>query len=425
MKTIYKFCGKWRSAEGRLLPTGRKNVESGMRNVCCRVFYLLLTSFSPLLLFTSCIDEYEADISAEDSNLLVVEGTICSAELNKFYLSRTQDIKATHAPRMVTGASVSVHGSDGSEYKAQATDDYYACWIDQLEPDVKYYLHIEADGEVYESEPQLPIRTEKIASVVGAQDTPDRHIDVLVTPDAPFDASKTNYYTWSYIETWEVHPEYTTYVYFDTNTMQKVDSMGIFPERGWRNALGTNILVEASTHYEDQHIQRIKLYDFDNGDERLFFKYSGLVQQRAISKEEYEYECARRQASSEMGGLFTPLPSALPTNIHCLTSRKSVIGFVGCALNTAKYRFFFDSRDFIVSRTYKGDTRVWLHDFTIDECLRMARQGMYLCEWDDNRMNGGGPLNTAWATKYQLDVRERGAYTEEPDFWSLDEDVSY
>ena len=113
----YKFSGKWK-------------VESGMRNVCCKVISFLfpLSSF----LFISCVDEYEADIAAEDSNLLVVEGTICSAELNKFYLSRTQDLRASHAPRMVTGASVSVHGSDGSEYKAEATDDYYACWIDQL-----------------------------------------------------------------------------------------------------------------------------------------------------------------------------------------------------------------------------------------------------------------------------------------------------
>ena len=65
-------------------------------------FYLL--SFL-LLTLSGCIDEYDADIAAEDSNLLVVEGTICSAELNKFYLSRTQDIKATYGPRMVTGAS--------------------------------------------------------------------------------------------------------------------------------------------------------------------------------------------------------------------------------------------------------------------------------------------------------------------------------
>ena len=369
----------------------------------------------------SCIDEYEADIAAEDSQLLVVEGTICSAELNKFYLSRTQNIKDSHAPRMVTGASVSVHGSDGSEYKAQATDDYYSCWIDQLEPDVAYYLHIEADGEVYESEPQRPLRTEEIASVVGVQNTPDSPIDVLVTPDAPFDADKANYYSWSYVETWEVHPEYTTYVYFDIERMQKVDTLGMFPERGWKDALGSTILVEASTHYAGQHIQKLKLYDIDNSNERLFYKYSGLVQQRAISKDEYEYECARRQASSEMGGLFTPLPSALPSNIHCLTSGKSVIGFVGCALNVAKYRFFFYPHDFSVNHPYYGDTRVWLNDCNEEECLRMAKQGMFLCEWDDNRMNGDGPLNTAWATGYQLDVRLRGAYTDEPDFWALGE----
>ena len=406
------------------MKTINKNL-SGIWNVCCRVFYLLLLSFTPSLLFTSCVDEYEADIADKDSNLLVVEGTICSGELNKFYLSRTQDMKASHAARMVPGASVSVHGSDGSEYKAQATDDYYACWIDQLNPDVAYYLHIEADGEVYESEPQQPLRTEKIASVVGVQNTPESQIDVLVTPETPFEANKTNYYSWSYTETWEVHPDYITYVYFDIEKRQKVDSIGIFPERGWRNGIGSSNQVEVSTHYDGHHIQRLKLYDIDNSDERLYYKYSGLVQQRAISKDEYEYELALRQASSEMGGLFTPLPSALPSNIHCLTAHKSVIGFIGCTMNTARYRFFFDPRDFSINRIYNGDKRVWLKDCSIDDCVRIARQGMYLCEWEDNRMNGGGPLNTAWATKYQLDVRQRGAYTEEPDFWSLEEDYSY
>ena len=384
-------------------------------------FVLCLVLVTSALL--SCVDEYEADIHEEDSNLLVVEGTICSAELNKFYLSYTQDIRSSHEPRMVTGASVSVHGSDGSEYKAQATEDYYSCWIDHLDPDVEYYLHIEADGEVYESEPQRPLRTEKIASVVGVQNTPDSNIDVLVTPDAPFDTDKTNYYSWSYIETWEVHPEHTTYVYFDTERKTKVDTIGMFPERGWKNAIGSNILVEASNHYDSQHIQKLKLYDIDHSNERLYYKYSGLVQQRAITKAEYEYELAQRQATSEMGGLFTPLPSVLPTNIHCLTSHKSVIGFIGCSLNTAKYRFFFYPHKFSVNHPYKGDTRIWLKDCNIEDCLRMALQGMFLCEWEDNRMMGGGPLNTAWATEYQLDIRLRGAYTEEPEFWSLDENV--
>ena len=148
------------------------------------------------------------------------------------------------------------------------------------------------------------------------------------------------------------------------------------------------------------------------------------MSQRAISKAEYEYELARRQASSEMGGLFTPLPSALPSNIHCLTSRKPVIGFIGCTLNVAKYRFFLNSYDYSVYRPYHGDNRLWLENCTDEDCLRMVKHGMYLCEWQDERMMMG-PLKTAWAYDYQLDVRLRGAYTQEPDFWKLKGNVSY
>ena len=373
---------------------------------------------------SGCIEEFEADISSEDANLLVVEGTICSAEWNQFYLSRSLAINSSYIPQMVKGASVSVHGSDGSEYKAEETGDYYSCWIDHLSPDVEYYLHIETDGEVYESEPQKPLPTEKIAKVIGVQNTSDNAIDVLVTPEVPLEPDKVIYYSWRYNETWEVHPEYTTYMYFDTETKTKVDTIGLFPERGWKNAIGTTILVGASNNYDNQHIQKLKLYGIDRRNERLFYRYSGLVTQRAISKAEYEYELARRQASSEMGGIFTPLPYALPTNIRCLTSHKSVIGFIGCSLNTAKYRFFFDSSDFAITRPYNFDTRIWLENCNEDDCMRMVKDGLYLCEWDDERLFGG-KLKTAWALDYQLDIRLRGAYTEEPEFWSLKEDVSY
>jgi hypothetical protein len=371
-----------------------------------------------------CIEEYEADISDDDSNLLVVEGTICSGELNKFYLSRTQGLHSSYAPHMEKGASVSVRGTDGSEYKAHATDDYYSCQIGQLSPDEEYYLHIETDGEIYESEPQKPLRTEKISSVRGVQYSQESDIDVLVTPEAPIESDQVHYYMWSYDETWEGRPEYTTSVYYDTEKKEAVDTIGMFPERGWKDAIGTTILVGASTNYDGQHIQGLKLYDIGRGEERLFHKYSGLVRQRAISKAEYEYELARLQASSEMGGLFTPLPSTLPSNIHCLTSHKSAIGFIGCSLNVAKYRFFLYPYEFSVNFHYHGDTRLWLENCTDEDCLRMVSHEMYLCEWQDERMMGGS-LKTAWAYGYQLDVRLRGAYIEEPDFWKLKENVSY
>ena len=379
--------------------------------------YLVLCLMAGVCTLSGCIEEYEADISEDDSNLLVVEGTICSSEWNIFILTRTQAINSDYKLKMVSGARVSVRGTDGSEYPTESDGGYYFCQIGFLYPDVEYYLHIEADGEVYESEPQRPLRTEEIAEVIGVQDTPESNIDVLVTPEAPFEPGQTNYYAWTYDETWEVHADYTTTIYFDPTIMKPVFKANQFPERGWKDAAGKTRTVGASLSYEGQHIRRLKMYDLDRSDERVFYRYSGLVHQRAISKAEYEYELAKAQAGSEMGGLFTPLPSALPTNIRCLTSKKHVIGFVGCSLNTTDYRFFLNPEDFSIYIPPREDERTIFEDTSDADCLQMVREGKYLCEWEDNRMTPNGKLRTVWATEVQLDVRYKSAYIDEPYFW--------
>ena len=398
-----------------------------------RLLYIVLCLIIGVTL-SGCVEEFEADIPADDSNLLVVEGTICSGKLNTFALSRTQAISASYIPQMVVGANVSVRGSDGSEYKTQLTGAYYTCWIEKLNPDVAYYLHIEADGEVYESEPQKPLRTEKIADVCGVQNTPESNIDILVTPAAPLNPDEANYYSWTYDETWEVHPALTTNIYFDIDKRECAyyddDFPNPYPTRGWMDSQSSLTMIGGSQNYEGQHIQRLKMYEIDQRDERISHRYSGLIHQRAITKAEYEYELARRQASDEMGGLFTPQPSALPTNIHCLSSSKRGIGYVGCSLNTTDYRFFLNAEDF-TTHYMKKDGLITLEcgdsyeDF-IQECVTMVLKGMILCVWEDEREMIDGTLKTSWARYLnQLDVRARGAYIEEPDFWSLKENVSY
>ena len=389
-------------------------------------FYLFTFLLFIACTLSGCVEEYEADISAEDTDLLVVEGTICSGKSNTFFLSRTQTIKTDDSPKRVTGAIVSVRGTDGSEYMAQETYESYSCKLGTLEPDVDYYLHIECDGEIYESTPQRPLRTEKIADVRGVENTSENTIDVFMTPDDPFDPNQANYYSWTYDETWEVRPEYKTSVYYDVDLRMPVEKLNQFPERGWRNSTNPTIMVGTSNSYEGQHIRNMKLYDISLDDSRISYRYSGLLHQRAISKAEYEYELARRQVSSEMGGLFTPLPSALPTNIHCLTSRKHVIGFVGCSLNTGEYRFFLDAADFSIRRS-STDTRVWLDEPTEEECLQMVRRGLYLCEWQTPERSLDGKVHAIWATLKQLDVRARfpDVYISEPYFWSWKENVSF
>ena len=376
-------------------------------------YYLLALS---LFILSGCIEEFEADIPEEDSSLLVVEGTICSGKTNTFILSRTQPVNSSYTPRMVVGAKVSVRGSDGSEYRAEGTGGNYVCWIESLNPDAEYSLHIETDGEVYESEPQKPLRTESIAEVHGVQDTPDSDIDILITPDAPFESGHANYYSWTYDETWEVQSDYTTSVFYDIELMDAVIKPNQFPWRGWKDAASSAIMVGGSANYEGQHIQNLKLYDIGHHlDERMYHRYTSLVHQRAITKAEYEYELARRQAGLEMGGLFTPQPSALPTNIHCLTANRHVIGFVGCSMNTSEYRFFLDASDYAIRLPVHDDTREWLKNPESWLCRQMVESGMFLCVWEISGTTGS--LETAWATEQQLDVRYKGAYIEKPDFW--------
>ena len=376
-------------------------------------YYLLALS---LFILSGCIEEFEADIPEEDSSLLVVEGTICSGKTNTFILSRTQPVNSSYTPRMVVGAKVSVRGSDGSEYRAEGTGGNYVCWIESLNPDAEYSLHIETDGEVYESEPQKPLRTESIAEVHGVQDTPDSDIDILITPDAPFESGHANYYSWTYDETWEVQSDYTTSVFYDIELMDAVIKPNQFPWRGWKDAASSAIMVGGSANYEGQHIQNLKLYDIGHHlDERMYHRYTSLVHQRAITKAEYEYELARRQAGLEMGGLFTPQPSALPTNIHCLTANRHVIGFVGCSMNTSEYRFFLDASDYAIRLPVHDDTREWLTNPESWLCRQMVESGMFLCVWEISGTTGS--LETAWATEQQLDVRYKGAYIEKPDFW--------
>ena len=316
---------------------------------------------------------------------------------------------------------MSVRGTDGSEYPATNTDGYYGCQLGQLNADVAYYLHIEVDGDVYESEPQKPLRTEKVAEVTGVLDKSGYNIDVLVTPAEPFDAGETHYYSWTCDETWEVRPEYITNWYYDVETGTAMQIYKLYPTVGWKDESSTETMIGASTNYDGQHIQRLKLYDISVSNERMFYRYSGLIHQRAISKAEYEYELARRQAGYGMGGLFTPQPSALPTNIHCLTSGKRALGFVGCSLNTGDYRFFLKAIDYGLQHNIK-DNRVYLDNPTVDQCLQLISQGFGLCEWDETP---DGKVSSIWALMYQIDIRRRGAYEVEPYFWSWTENVSF
>lgn len=66
------------------------------------------------------------------------------------------------------------------------------------------------------------------------------------------------------------------------------------------------------------------LYSIKADNNRVFHHYSTLVKQRKISRGEYEYYQEKIKINEEMGGLFIPQPSELPTNIICNQFRQKL-----------------------------------------------------------------------------------------------------
>lgn len=378
-------------------------------------------------MLTGCIEEYNADLPEGETNLLVVSGTILSNGKSEFFITRSVPLKEsgyedyhtygsnhTYRPNIVYNAKVTICGTDGTEYECRYQNGNYSYITPSLNTDVSYYIRIECEGDVYESKPEKPIRTPDIKELEYYQKGDGANIEILLSTAEPDDPSKTTYYTWNYTETWEVRPTRHTEIYYDVEAKK---SMPIplsrqYPERGWKTQKNTTILTESTAHYADGQFTKYQILDIPYISERVSWNYCNELTQRAISKGEYEYNKACLQAGWEMGGLFTPQPSALPSNIHCTTSKKRALGYIGCAQNVVSKRLYIDGTK-IYRELPRPGGYTKLTDCIEADCEKMVYRGMVLYIWEDSRLTQG-TLTTYWGYPEDFDVRLNGATTEKP-----------
>lgn len=393
-----------------------------------KTFFTLMVS---VFMLTGCVEEFEPELPDNGTKLLVVSGTITSDTQNTFLLTWSTSLNSsmvqTYTDKFnnsytitnidpVMSANVYVRGSDGSEYSCKETaDGVYQCILPKLKEDVGYHLDIKIGNSAYESTPEKPIRTPELDFTYVQEDSLS-DIDFLVTTGAPDDPDQVNYFIWDYDETWEVRPRAHTRSYFDTLRVElKLSPDPIYPEHGWKFGRNRDILIGSTVHYPDGRFHRYKLYDIPRDDERIFWNYCSHLTQRAISKAEFEYHQATHQAAWEMGGLFTPQPSAPPSNIHCTTSGKKAIGYIGCSMNTVTLRGYLDGKT--ISRKVKEHAPADKEINPLrEEYLARVRNGWAVLEFLKLQdANGPGTnIYVWWVPVYEVDIRLEGATIERP-----------
>lgn len=383
-----------------------------------------------LFFFTGCIEEFDDDnIPQSQSSMIVVNGSILGDTVCEINLTYTQKLKEDTVlennvlnVKNVNNAKVRVLGTDGSEYLPIKWYVYekesllkllgdlyntmefsdmgrYIFKLPKLNPDVAYYLRIESNGDVYESEPQKPIRTPEIDTIEYCQNAEESDVNVMITTEKPENTDRIMYYEWNVGETWEVRPVFKGNYRYNSkeNIIEPIPDKEGFPKRGWKIIKKAFPFIESTAHYKDQQFQKYRIYGINCDDERIYYNYSGLITQRAISKDEYEYQLASNQASLNMGGLFSPQASALPTNIRCVKGSRKALGFVGVSLNRSEKRFYIDGEK--ISKILPP--RPIITNTDID--MSIAAQYWF----SGSRIIANGDGHISWVNEKYVDLRTR------------------
>ena len=180
------------------------------------------------------------------------------------------------------------------------------------------------------------------------------------------DPGKTQYYMWNYREDWEIRASYITTCYFDPD-MNRIYEDSNYPTfYCWKKEISRNILIGSTEKLKEHLIINNKLLDVPVNEDRFTVLYSIQVQQRALSKEGYEYYLNVQQQNEEMGGIFTPQPSEIQGNISCISQpKRRTIGYVGVYKNISEKRIYIHPNEIKRPPLYSGCEEV--SDSEMDE----------------------------------------------------------
>lgn len=292
------------------------------------------------LLLAQCKKPFSLPASETDQSVIAIEGNILTgtAVENTIRLSRLRSFSSPQNENPETKALVQIQSSTGEKWTLPETAKGVYQSTLSLGNNASYQLKIQTSaGKLIESPLSQPLLTSPIDSVTLKFDTLARRIDFFVSSHSTL--SNTRYYRWNFRETWERHAWYESdYEYVNGKIVLR-------PYANYTYACFSNdsahaILIGNNVNLSQNIIAAQPLTSIYSPSEKLFVRYSLLVQQMNISKEAYDFWEVLKKNTELTGTLFDPQPSKIPTNLKCTNdNNQQLIGFVSVG-NLTEQRIF-------------------------------------------------------------------------------------
>lgn len=291
------------------------------------------------LVLQTCKDPFEATSGFKNRNFLVVEGFIQVGEgVTQIRLSRVTPLNQESELIPESEATIFIEDDQGAEYSLHNNGNgLYESDALNLNVIPDYRLRIELDEKIYLSAYTSPAITPPIDSVSWSLGDDD-FITVHVNTHDPNNG--TLYYKWEYEEVWEVRSTFQSEWAWENGaprrrTSEETRSMSYC----WKYDRNTDFLIASSVKLTTDAIRLFPLNKFYITDPRLGWRYSMLVKQRALTREEFGYLQLMKKNTNDLGSFFDSQPSQQAGNIRCTTSDEPVIGYIGAYTSQSK-RFF-------------------------------------------------------------------------------------
>ncbi len=305
--------------------------------------YILLTGiFAALIGLQACIDTFSPPEVNSDEGYLVVDGFLnLSNDTSVIALRHSQNINAEVLPLTETKAHLKVETESGESFAfTEISGGKYILPPQSLSFNTKYRLDIlTKDGRHYQSAFVQAVATPEIDSI-GTKVDEDRAAMVF-SVNTHDNTGKTRFYRWTFEETYE----YNSSLYSALEVVGKPDNPEIIARQQdvstcWRTTGSTNIMLGSTIKLSKDEIKDLPISIVEISTGKLLVRYSVLVKQFGLTREEFEYWTDLSKTTQSTGSLFDPLPSQVTGNIKNVDDAKELVfGYFSAATATSKRIF--------------------------------------------------------------------------------------
>lgn len=298
---------------------------------------LLFVAFI-IVVLNRCITPFNPETTKYEK-ILVVDALLTNDQDEYPRVTLTESFQTDGIkPTIVSGATVRVLLEDDAVLEFQEISNgsgIYKYYGDKSHFIVgsTFKLQIEYDGETFEStnETMLPVATITSVDYEQANESDDSYVDIFISTNG--NTEESSYYSWNYVETWEVGVEY----YFDKYR----NNQRCFPSEK-REVL----LVGTTEQNASNMLNKHPLYRVSLSSGMFQEQYSTEIKQYSISRDTYVYLQHLIDQKELVGSLFDPLPSTMYGNITCTSNKEvPVLGNFQVSAVTSS-RLFINKHDF-------------------------------------------------------------------------------